>query len=108
MKRLWTAMAVALCAIFSVAGCNDYGNTFQNPGGAFVSFLSPSQIPACASGATCSDFTLTLDGSGFVAKTKVQWNGKNLVTTVPTDSSGNPLGNIVTAVVPAALIAKPG
>ena len=108
MKRFWTAMAVALCAIFSVAGCNDYGNTFQNPGGAFLSFLSPSQIPACASGATCSDFTLTLDGSGFVAKTKVQWNGKNLVTTVPTDSSGNPLGNIVTAVVPAALIAKPG
>ena len=101
-------MAVALCAILSVAGCNDYGNTFQNPGGAFVSFLSPSQIPACASGTTCSDFTLTLNGAGFVAKTKVQWNGKSLVTTVPTDSSGNPLGNVVTAVVPAALIAKPG
>ena len=110
MKRFWTAMAVALCAIFAVSGCNDYGNTFQSPGGAFVSFLSPSQIPACVSGnsGTCSDLTLTLNGSGFVAKTKVQWNGKNLVTTVPTDSSGNPLGNIVTAVVPAALLAKPG
>ena len=110
MKRFWTAMAVALCAIFAVSGCNDYGNTFQSPGGAFVSFLSPSQIPACVSGTsgTCSDLTLTLNGSGFVAKTKVQWNGKNLVTTVPTDSSGNPLGNIVTAVVPAALLAKPG
>ena len=103
-------MAVAVCAILSVAGCNDYGNTFQSPGGAFVSFLSPSQIPACVatSGTTCSDLTLTLNGSGFVAKTKVQWNGKNLVTTVPTDSSGNPLGNIVTAVVPAALLAKAG
>jgi len=103
-------MAVALCTIFAVSGCNDYGNTFQSPGGAFVSFLSPSQIPACVSGnsGTCSDLTLTLNGSGFVAKTKVQWNGKNLVTTVPTDSSGNPLGNIVTAVVPAALLAKPG
>ena len=110
MKRFWTAMAVALCTIFAVSGCNDYGNTFQSPGGAFVSFLSPSQIPACVSGnsGTCSDLTLTLNGSGFVAKTKVQWNGKNLVTTVPTDSSGNPLGNIVTAVVPAALLAKPG
>jgi len=110
MKRFWTAMAVALCTIFAVSGCNDYGNTFQSPGGAFVSFLSPSQIPACVSGTsgTCSDLTLTLNGSGFVAKTKVQWNGKNLVTTVPTDSSGNPLGNIVTAVVPAALLAKPG
>jgi hypothetical protein len=110
MKRLWAAMAVALCAIFAVSSCNDYGNTFQSPGGAFVSFLSPSQIPACVSGTsgTCSDLTLTLNGNGFVAKTKVQWNGKNLVTTVPTDSSGNPLGNVVTAVVPAALLAKPG
>jgi IPT/TIG domain-containing protein/WD40 repeat protein len=108
MKRFWTALAAALCAILSVAGCNDYGNTFQNPGGAYVSFLSPSQIPACTSGTTCSDFTLTLNGAGFVAKTKVQWNGKSIVTTVPTDSSGNPLGNVVTAVVPAALIAKPG
>jgi IPT/TIG domain/WD40-like Beta Propeller Repeat len=110
MKRFWTAMAVALCVIFLVAGCNDYGNTFQSPGGAFVSFLSPSQIPACVSGTsgTCSDLKLSLNGSGFVAQTKVQWNGKNLVTTVPTDTSGNPLGNIVTAVVPAALLAKAG
>jgi len=110
MKRFWTAMAVAVCAVFAVTGCNDYGNTFQSPGGAFVSFLSPSQIPACVPGSTttCSDLTLTLNGSGFVAKTKVQWNGKDLVTTVPTDSSGNPLGNIVTAVVPAALLAKAG
>ncbi|HKW32253.1 MAG TPA: IPT/TIG domain-containing protein [Candidatus Acidoferrum sp.] len=110
MKRFWTAMAVAVCAIFAVSGCNDYGNTFQSPGGAILSFLSPSQVPACvATGTTtCPDLTLTLNGSGFVAQTKVQWNGKNLVTTVPTDSSGNPLGNIVTAVVPAALLAKAG
>jgi len=110
MKRFWTAIAVTVWAVLAVAGCNDYGNTFQSPGGAFVSFLSPSQIPACVatSGTSCSDLTLTLNGSGFVAKTKVQWNGKDLVTTVPTDSSGNPLGNVVTAVVPAALLAKPG
>jgi hypothetical protein len=110
MKRFWTAMAVALGVIFFLAGCNDYGNTFQSPGGALVSFLSPSQIPACVAGAsgTCSDLTLTLNGGGFVAQTKVQWNGKNLVTTVPTDSSGNPLGNVVTAVVPAALLVKAG
>lgn len=110
MRRFWTAMAVALCAISLVAGCNDYGNTFQSPGGAVLSFLSPSQVPACVatSGTTCSDLTLTLNGSGFVAKTIVQWNGKNLATTVPTDSSGNPLGNVVTAVVPAALLGKPG
>lgn len=110
MMRFRTALAVAVLAVFAVAGCNDYGNTFQNPTGAFLSFLSPSQIPACAPGSsiTCSDFTLTLSGSGFVAQTKVQWNGKNLQTTVPTNSSGTVLGNVVTAVVPAALIATPG
>ncbi|OLD00206.1 MAG: hypothetical protein AUH86_00710 [Acidobacteria bacterium 13_1_40CM_4_58_4] len=103
MKRFWTALAVALLTIFTGAGCNDYGNTFQNNTGAFLAFLSPSQIPAGT-----PQFTLTLTGAGFVAKTKVQWNGKNLLTTVPTDSSGNVLGNMVTAVVPAALIATPG
>jgi IPT/TIG domain-containing protein/WD40 repeat protein len=103
MKRFWTAMAVTLLAIPVVGGCNDYGNTFQNPTGAFLSFLSPSQVSAGS-----PDFTLTLSGNGFVAQTKVQWNGKNLQTTVPTDSSGNVLGNVVTAVVPAAMIAKPG
>ncbi len=103
MKQFWTALAVALLTIFAGTGCNDYGNTFQNNTGAFISFLSPRDIPAGT-----PQFTLTLTGAGFVAKTKVQWNGQNLVTTVPTDSSGNVFGNVVTAVVPAALIATPG
>lgn len=123
MKRFLTAMAVAAFAIFVVAGCNDYGNTFQSPGGAFLSFLSPSQIPAstCASTSTqtCPGFTLTLTGSGFVAKTLVQWNGK----TCPSSSSATAataactttvtldVNNAVTAVtanISASLIAKPG
>jgi hypothetical protein len=103
MKRFWTAMTVTLLTIFVVSGCNDYGNTFQFPGGAALSFLSPSQVTAGS-----PDFTLTLTGTGFVKATKVQWNGKDLQTTVPTDSSGNPTGNTVTAVVPAALVANPG
>ncbi len=103
MKRFWTALAVALMAIFVVAGCNDYGNTFQNNTGALVSFLSPTQISAGN-----ADFTLTVNGQGFVLKTVVQWNGKPLATTVPVDSTGAALGNIVTATVPAALVAKPG
>jgi hypothetical protein len=103
MKRSWTALAVALVAIFAVAGCNDYGNTFQNNTGAALSFLSPSQIPSGG-----GDFTLSLQGAGFVLKTVVQWNGKPLATTVAVDSTGAALGNLVTAVVPAALIAKPG
>jgi len=104
MKRFWTALAVALMTIFAVAGCNDYGNTFQNNTGAFISSLSPSQ----ASAAGNADFTLTVNGSGFVLKTVVQWNGKPLATTVPVDSTGAALGNVVTATVPAALVAKPG
>lgn len=110
MKRSWAAFAVALVAFSAGAGCNDYGNTFQNNTGAVLSFLSPSQIPACvpATGTTCSDMTLTINGFGFVLKTVVQWNGKPLVTTVPVDSTGAALGNVVTAVVPAALLATPG
>jgi hypothetical protein len=103
MKRSWAALAAALVAIFAVAGCNDYGNTFQNNTGAALAFLSPSQISAGN-----GDFRLTLQGSGFVLKTVVQWNGKPLATTVPTDSTGAALGNTVTATVPAALVAKPG
>ncbi len=109
MKGSWAALAVALVAIVAVAGCNDYGNTFQNNTGAILSFLSPSQIPACPPApATCVDLTLMLNGNGFVLKTVVQWNGKPLATTVAVDSTGAALGNLVTAVVPAALLAKPG
>ena len=103
MKRSWTALAVALAAIYVVGGCNDYGNTFQNNTGAGISFLAPAQISAGN-----GDFTLTVNGQGFVLKTVVQWNGKSLATTVPVDSNGAALGNIVTATVPAALVTKPG
>ncbi len=103
MKRSWTAPAVALVAIFVAGGCNDYGNTFQSNTGALVSFLAPAQISAGN-----GDFTLTVNGQGFVLKTVVQWNGKPLATAVPVDSNGAALGNIVTATVPAALVTKPG
>jgi len=107
MKRFWTALAVALVAIFLVAGCNDYGNTFQNNTGAVISFLSPAQTSVCVpTPTTPCDFTLTVNGQGFVTKTVVQWNGSSLKTTPTLDSAGNILNE--TAVVPAALIAKPG
>ena len=101
MKRFCGACAFALAMVWLTAGCNDYGNTFQNPTGAVLSSLSPANA-AAGSG----DFTLTLFGSRFVTKTVVQWNGKNLATTVVTDSNSNIL--YVTALVPAALITKPG
>ena len=102
MKRFWTALAVALVAVFAVAGCNDYGNTFQNNTGGVITFLSPSQISAGN-----AEFTLTVIGGGFVAKTVVQWNGKTIPTTVTTDSSTGAVLS-VTAQVSAALVAKSG
>jgi hypothetical protein len=103
MKRSWTALAVALSAIFAAIGCNDYGNTFQNPTGATIISLSPSTIAAGS-----PQFTLTVVGSGLIAKTVVQWNGQALATTLLTDTSGNVLGTSATATVPASLVATAG
>jgi hypothetical protein len=103
MKRSWTALAVAGVAVLAVAGCNDYGNTFQNNTGATITSISPLVISAGS-----GDFTLTVNGGTFVKGTVVQWNGKTLDTKLPTDSAGNILGNIATATVPAALVANSG
>src|SRR6266851_4081988 len=101
MKRSWTALAVALSAIFAAISCNDYGNTFQVPTGATITSLSPANITAGS-----PQFTLTVVGGVFVAKTVVQWNGGTIATQVQTDSGGNVIG--ITATVPASLVAKPG
>ena len=101
MKRSWTALAVALAAVFAVVGCNDYGNTFQVPTGGTISSLSPANVTAGS-----AQFTLTVVGAGFVAKTVVQWNSQTIATVVTTDTSGNVTG--ITATVPASLVAKAG
>lgn len=102
MKLFGTALAVALVALCATAGCNDYGNTFQNNTGALLTSISPDSIPA---GQT-SDVTITVQGTGFVPKTVVQWNQKTITTTVAVDANNNVLS--VTAVVPKALLATPG
>jgi len=100
--RFWAGVALALVAIFAVNGCNDYGNTFQANTGAFLQYVSPSNVNAGG-----PDVTITLTGSGFVPQTYVTWNQKTIATTVTTDpSSGNVIS--ITAVVPAADTAKPG
>jgi hypothetical protein len=110
MKQPWALLRVAVRRLAVIAvlastcvlpGCNDYGNTFQNPTGAAISGLSPSNVSAGG-----PDFTLTVIGAGFVAKTVVQWNQKTIPTQVHTDSTGAITG--ITATVSAALIAKPG
>ena len=107
MRRFWavllvtaerSTLGIALAAIFAVAGCNDYGNTFQNPTGAAINFLAPADANAGG-----SDFTLTVTSTsgGFVAQSVVQWNGKTIASTYVSATQ-------VSATVPAALIAKPG
>jgi hypothetical protein len=103
MKRFWTALAVTAVAVLAVAGCNDYGNTFQNNTGAFIRSISPSVISAGS-----AEFVITLNGGTFIKGTVVQWNGKTLDTTLPKDSAGNILGNIATAKVTVDLVAKSG
>jgi hypothetical protein len=96
---LFAAIAfIAILAVATLTGCNDYGNTFQNPTGAPINFISPSDVVAGG-----PDFTLTVTSSrgGFVAKTVVQWNGK----TIPSMYVN---AGTMTATVAAALIAKPG
>ena len=95
MKRVCAVFLGLLICGFVAGGCNDYGNTFQVPTGAQISSLSPSTIAAGT-----SQFTLSVLGGGFVAKTVVQWNGQTLTSTAVTDSSGNVL--YMTAVVPAS------
>jgi WD40-like Beta Propeller Repeat len=104
MKRFGAVCVVAFAAMFFIAGCNDYGNTFQGNTGASLTAISPSIISACAG--NCSDLTITLFGGPFVTQTVAQWNGKNLATTPTLDANSNIVN--LKAVVPAALIANPG
>src|SRR5256885_9321359 len=76
MKRVRTALAaVLLVALCVTAGCNDYGNTFQQNTGAFLQSLSPANIPAGG-----SEMTLTVIGGGFFPPKIVFMGGKNLLT----------------------------
>ena len=104
MKRFGAVCAVAFAAIFLIAGCNDYGNTFQGNTGASLTGISPAIISA--EGPNGKDLTITLFGSPFNTTTIAQWNGKNLATTPTLDANSNVIN--LKAVVPAALIAMPG
>jgi hypothetical protein len=111
MKRSWTALAVAGAVILAATGCNDYGNTFQGNTGAFLQFVSPSNVNAGG-----ADLTITLTGQGFVTRTIVTWDQHDLKTCVVTTTAvnvcapANDTGTVVsvTAVVPAAMTAKAG
>src|SRR5260370_2233794 len=91
MKRSGTGMAVGLSAMFAAIGCNDYGHTFQVPTGATITSLSPANATAGS-----PQFTLTVVGGVFVAKTVVQWNGGTIATQVQTDSAAEITGTNAT------------
>jgi hypothetical protein len=112
--RSWKAIAVAIAVTFAATGCNDYGNTFQGNTGVGLAFISPSNVTAGG-----PDLTITLTpspGFSFVVQTTVTWDQKNLKTCVVTTTAANvcaPLNDTgsvlsVSAVVPAAMTAKPG
>src|SRR5713101_4456596 len=96
MKRSWTTLAVAFAALFAAAGCGGTCTTFQVNTGATLTFLSPADATAGGQG-----FTLTVNGSGFVNNTVVQWNGKNRTTTFVSATQ-------VTAAINTADIASAG
>lgn len=103
MKRFWTATAVILSAVGTLAGCNDYNNSVQYDTGATLTNLSPSGVPAqqaptsgtiiqcpgTANGQNNPCFTLFVIASATnpfsnatgVPTPIVRWNGTNLTTT---------------------------
>ena len=94
-----------------IAAAGSAGVTVVNPGGltsnAAVFTINPPSIPTIgtlipiSAAAGGPAFTLTVNGSGFLAGAKVQWNSSPLVTTYLNASQ-------LTAAVPAGLIAAAG
>ena len=123
MKRFWTAMAVILCAVGVLAGCNDYNNSVQYDTGATLTNLSPSGVPAqapptsgtiiqcpgTANGQNNPCFTLFVIASATnpfsnatgVPTPIVRWNGTNLATTFIDTTN-------LSAQVPYKYVANPG
>ncbi len=99
MKRFWPTVALALIALGLLAGCNDYNNSVQYATGSTLINISPTGVIFGG-----QSFTLTLTAAatnGFLTTSVVQWNGQNLATTYVSTT-------MLTAVVPASLIAKAG
>jgi len=97
MMRSRTAIAVALCALGWVAGCNNYNNSVQYATGATITNISPSGVPAGA-----QDTILTVTASavnGFTQQSVVEWNYQKLKTNFLDVTA-------ITAVVPANLLTK--
>jgi trimeric autotransporter adhesin len=101
MKRFCSTVAIALIALACLTSCNDYNNSVQYATGATLVNIAPSGIIFGGPSFTLTVTAASTNGFSTTATTTVQWNGQNLATT-PVSST------VLTAVVPASLIAKPG
>src|ERR1700691_4084064 len=74
--RSWILLLGVAAAVFA-GGCNDFNTTLGTPtNSSTISLLSPSGANA-GGGA----ITLTVEGTGFLSNSVVEWNGSNRVTT---------------------------
>ena len=95
-SRRWLIAAIAAWMLASA--CSQFNtNLSLQTSSSSVAFVSPATVTAGA-----SDFTLTVNGSGFVTGAFILWNGAQLTDTVFVSST------TMTAVVPASDIATPG
>jgi hypothetical protein len=128
MKRLQTALAVALFSLGVLAGCNDYNYSVQGNTGATLTNISPSGLPAgtptgtnltncpnTPSGQNNPCFTLFVVASGangFQTNTTVRWNGLVMpicaATNGPKGCTTYIDGTDLSAAIPYSLLAKPG
>ena len=101
MKRFWAPVAVAFLALGLLAGCNDTNTSVQYATGSTLVNISPTGVIFGGPSFTLTLTAATTNGFPTTPPTTVQWNGQNLATTYVSNT-------VVTAVVPASLIAKAG
>lgn len=94
-SRKWFILILVACGL--VSACSDYNTNLSiQTSSSILSFVSPSSATVGTQG-----FTLTANGSGFVAGAIILWNGTKLNTTLISSIQ-------LTAPVPASLLATPG
>ncbi len=108
MQRRFHLLLI-LALLVGLAACGNSGSsTFTNPTPA-ISANSPFSPSSAVAGSAA--FSLTVNGSGFVSTSQVQWNGSNRVTTfvsstqlaaaITADDVASPGSASVTVVSPA-------
>ena len=94
-SRKWLILILAACGLCSA--CSEYNTNLSiQTSSSVLTFVSPSSATVGTQG-----FTITANGSGFVAGALILWNGTALNTTLVSSIQ-------LTAPVPASYLTKPG